>query len=387
MSSKTTNPKSIRELEPLEKGGEVARVGFDFQDHIASRFLIEMLDDGEILEVWCEVFDDVTILRTNGTQITVEYVQVKSTQHNQLWTISKLCEAEKKADGSPGKSVFEKSLDYDLVCKEKPCFRLVTSRDISKILTPLKLPLFHNYRQASHKDFKKLLKKFETDRPHEKKLKSPMGRGYKFWFEHLLWDVTSQEREELKNKARLRAFCESKKQFFTQKILDNFYDDIVRKAKKAGDVKWKDYPDRKKIKREAFEDFIKERLEHYSNTQFIQGNLHRKMKEAKLPDSVISGAMELRVKYKKFTSVDRYSGSKLDELNSTMLMTLMQLYIEYDSPNNSETPAEFHNRCLKRLTEVLEKANISIEYSHLAAGCMYEIADRCRHHFVKGCGS
>ncbi|WP_366055795.1 dsDNA nuclease domain-containing protein [Gimesia sp.] len=75
---------SIRNLSPLERGGVEARKGFEFQDHIAAGFLIDLLVHSELLEVWCETHDDITLIWQETSDLVVEFVQVKALALNQL---------------------------------------------------------------------------------------------------------------------------------------------------------------------------------------------------------------------------------------------------------------------------------------------------------------
>ena len=45
-----------------------------------------MLTDADLLEVWCEGLDDVTLVWRDGTEELFEFVQVKKLELNQLWT-------------------------------------------------------------------------------------------------------------------------------------------------------------------------------------------------------------------------------------------------------------------------------------------------------------
>ena len=40
---------SYRDLEPIERGGEISRIGLDFQDHVASGYCIDMLRDPSLI--------------------------------------------------------------------------------------------------------------------------------------------------------------------------------------------------------------------------------------------------------------------------------------------------------------------------------------------------
>jgi len=85
-------------IAPLETGGVVARDGFDFQDHVVARFCLELLTNFDLLEVWCESQDDITLIwGIDGNQIN-EFVQVKGNKLAQFWSTSLLCRREKKKD-------------------------------------------------------------------------------------------------------------------------------------------------------------------------------------------------------------------------------------------------------------------------------------------------
>lgn len=47
-----------------KKAARRPRHGFLYQDHVAVSFCVEMLTDGQIDAVWCEVHDDITLLFT-----------------------------------------------------------------------------------------------------------------------------------------------------------------------------------------------------------------------------------------------------------------------------------------------------------------------------------
>ena len=69
---------SIHSLPPLERGGVEARIGFAFQDHVAASYLIDLLEEPTLLEVWCETHDDITLIWQGKASQEVEFVQVKS---------------------------------------------------------------------------------------------------------------------------------------------------------------------------------------------------------------------------------------------------------------------------------------------------------------------
>lgn len=150
--------QSIHSLTPLERGGVEARIGFAVQDHVAARYLIELLEDSSLLEVWCETHDDITLIRQAETSQEVEFVQVKSNSLNQLWSISLLATQDKKDKRAvPASSIFERSLANDRCCE--PCrFRLVTCLPPNSGLEALCLPFDAPDRQSKSEALKAVAK-------------------------------------------------------------------------------------------------------------------------------------------------------------------------------------------------------------------------------------
>jgi len=130
---------SIHDLGPLEQGGPVARTGFVYQDHVAARFCIDMLRNARLVAAWCETLDDITLLwmGENG-QVTVEFVQVKSNDLGQMWSVALIC------DGGKG-SLVARSLAQHR-CHEPCCFRVVTRVGVQPDLRVLLLSRDHTDR-------------------------------------------------------------------------------------------------------------------------------------------------------------------------------------------------------------------------------------------------
>ncbi len=68
-------PQSIHSLPPLERGGVIARHGFDVQDHVAAGFFLSMLETPELLQVWCETHDDITLIWQGSSAEEIEFVK------------------------------------------------------------------------------------------------------------------------------------------------------------------------------------------------------------------------------------------------------------------------------------------------------------------------
>ena len=132
-------PNSYHDLPPLERGGVEARKGFEFQDHIAAGMLIEMLADDELLEVWCETHDDITLVWDGASAQEFEFVQVKALTLGQLWSVAKLTERKRKNKCSvKGTSILERLLANDRGA-EPSQFRIVTTLPPNEGLSFLQL--------------------------------------------------------------------------------------------------------------------------------------------------------------------------------------------------------------------------------------------------------
>ena len=86
--SETAPWPSIDHAKPLEEGGPIARVGFNYQDEVAVSLLIDMLGDPEIIKIHLETHDDAIVVRRNDAGREAEFVQVKAAELNKLWSVA-----------------------------------------------------------------------------------------------------------------------------------------------------------------------------------------------------------------------------------------------------------------------------------------------------------
>jgi hypothetical protein len=118
----------IRSLPPMNNGGSIACSGFCFQDHVAVGFWLDLISTPDLLEIRCETQDDITLIWQAIDGEEVEFIQVKGSEFNHLWTLAELCKRE-KAPSNPdgfGTSIVERSLAHDR-CAENCRFRMITS--------------------------------------------------------------------------------------------------------------------------------------------------------------------------------------------------------------------------------------------------------------------
>ncbi len=368
---------SIHELPPLETGGEQARKGFFLQDHVAAGFCIDMLEDDTLAQVWCESQDDVTLIwQRGGKQEEVEFVQVKSDEPDQLWTVARLC------SGKSGSSVLEKSLQYDR-CKEQRSFRLVTSWPVSRELRPLEMPFGSPGRVESGEELAQIgasCAKKLTD------CLSPNGNDCRYWVERCLWQVVGRaELVEVRNKQRLRELLEKRDMILLKDQLNKVYRQILHKVQLAalapGDVD----PSKKKIRSGEFETWLFARIAEATAPPDTGGvAVRRKMQAAGIAEDLILTADEQRLAYRAATLSPAYhdlTGRGLVERETTAL--LHRLRARLDSGAIADGGPQFHDRCLQGLVGLRDSLPLEPKPSaYVVDGFMYYTTDRCRHRFL-----
>ncbi len=224
------SPASIHDLPPLETGGVIARHGFHVQDHVAAGLCIDMLTDQTLLQVWCETQDDITLIwRTSPDW--VEFVQVKSNELDQLWSVAELCKKEKATQGDGhGTSIVERSLAYDR-CREKCRFRIVTARPMNSDLDPFKLRIDCAERKEA---IDRLTAVTQEIASRTGAFKSPNGHDVQFWADHLTWQVIhSVEAIENENLLKLHAAVEGHGEFLAKDQLLELYSKLLNLVKDA----------------------------------------------------------------------------------------------------------------------------------------------------------
>lgn len=179
---------SIDDSKPDEEGGPVARNGFNYQDEIAVGFSIHMLQSPSVLKVHCETHDDIVVIRqgSDTTLRAAEYIQVKASEQDKLWSVADLCQRKKTKIGT---SIFESSLGRDKHA-EVSSFRLVTLRPVVGALKPLTYELGAADRAHNSTGMKALHDELEARFPG---LKSPKGNRARFWLDNCRWDERHSE--------------------------------------------------------------------------------------------------------------------------------------------------------------------------------------------------
>lgn len=370
---------SVDDANPQEEGGSTARKGFNYQDEIAVSFLLDMMEDHSIIKIHCETHDDILLVRAtdDAEKHCAEYVQVKATEPNQLWTVATLCE------GKAGTSILERSLAHD-AHREQARFRILTLRQVSTELKILTNPIGSVGREPGCEGLKALKERIDKKHPG---LASPKGNDCTFWLDCCYWDERHNEKS-IRDQNRLRAFQISSAQSnaLLPDAINSLLDDMRAWVKEAGAAKWKPDRDKKIITRDQLIAWWDNRvLELTSAGGASGGKLIRKMKTANLPQDIIGLAVELRRRYASRLRIPRYAEDhNTEELLNRVQAEVISLRSRYTSGQIEVDPPTFHSMCLDQMDAInRERAAGEPDQSSFLKGCLYEIADRCLLRFDK----
>lgn len=376
-------PISIHDLPPLERGGVVARHGFDVQDHVAAGFWLSLLDAAELLEVWCETHDDITLIWLGTSGQEVEFVQVKSNELDQLWSIAKLCEREKKDKAQKhGTSIYERSLANDR-CTEPCRFRLVTCRPVQSELAVLTFPHSAPDRATKLAEINALAKQIDT---RANGFLSSKGNGSSYWLSQLFWDVRhSLDSVKNANLDKLRRLVEQRGGYLFSDQLNDLYETVLTKVRTAATADWGFDPTKKKFTKSTVTDWLDKELARRLHSVPATGGtaLKSKMKQAGVAASEIDSCLETRRHYLAERLRPQYlSLSERDHVEGEVVATLHALRAKLDAGEIRDSGIEFHAKCINALQELQLRLSTSrtVPLAFLI-GCMYSVSDRCSHRF------
>ena len=370
---------SIYNLPPLERGGVEARIGFVFQDHVAATFLIELLENPDLLEVWCETHDDITLIWRLPSH-EVEFVQVKGHALDQLWSVAKLVQRDRKEKQAVcGSSIYERSLANDR-CSESCRFRLVTCLPPNSDLDSLCLPFDAPDRLAKEPMLLTLADDLDS---RSEGYRSPNGNGASFWLSRVLWQVRqSIDTAEKENKYNLFKLLSRQGSYFVSDELDELYAALLAKACDAATRDWGTDPSRKKICKGCLSMWLSSYLTARRHPPIVGGaRVQEKLRIAGIGEEDVVASMESRQRY----LAERYSPKYLDSqslshLEAEVSAVLHVLRARLDSGDMPDDGVAFHAACLKAVESLRDRSNGNPPLSILQ-GCMYNIADRCIHRF------
>jgi len=377
--------KSIHDLPPLETGGVEARRGFSIQDHVGVQFCLELLSELRLKEVWFETQDDLTLIWDNNGHDEVEFIQVKGSEFNQLWSVAKLCE-RKGRDGEAivGTSILERSLAYDR-CSEPCCFRVVTARPVQDELSPLTHKLGSQGRISSQREIDKLIAVVGV---RVGDFKSENGNGHDYWLRHAAWDeIHSQESVKSANLIKLAELVEAQGEYLFTDQREELYQRLLTRVNNAALARWHDDAEKKKLRKIDFRAWFTQQLANLIRPAVLGGGrlVQEKMARAQIPQDTIETAKEQRRRYREESLKPQYLLTRdLRLIDDEVTAALQDLRSQLDAGTITDLGVQFHARCLQRLTELCDQLPISpkppLVFLH---GCMYNIVDRCLHRFVR----
>jgi hypothetical protein len=372
--------QSVRNLKPLNKGGAIARSGFSFQDHIAVGFCLEMASSPDLVEVWCETHDDITLIWCKDGVDKVEFVQVKDLDLDQLWTVAKLCEREGAKEGT---SILERSLGEDR-CLEPCCFRIVTSLGVKNELEILTMPFLSPERSGNLARHQNLTIQIENKLGH---VTSPKGTSLSQWVEKTIWqnEHSSEAVQNKNNNLLSKLISKIGYDIPIEMVEEKIYPNLLQLVRSAAEIDPDLDLEHKRILRDPFINQIKSIIDDLIRAQkAIAGEkIVEKMEKAGIPD-YIDTALEQRRLYRKEKLDPQYLElSDFDLIDGEILSTLQSLRLKMDF-GEIEAGREFYKICLDNLdllrTTIKTKAIAPTYYFH---GCMHDITDRCWHRYHK----
>jgi Cap4 dsDNA endonuclease len=369
---------SYRDLSPAELGGEFARQGFDFQDHVAVHYYLEMLHNSKIVEVWCENLDDITIIYSEDGNEIFEFVQVKSNDTGNLWSTAMFCERKKNAKGIMiGTSIAEKLLANDRA-EGVARFRMATLGNVNGNLHPLTLAdkAAKNINIESRKDFEKRIGGF----------KSKNENNYEFLVDNLSWTVFhGTEQVKLKNMYRLREYLEKNGFIFFSDQIEEIYAKLVGLAYNAAKSSYSNNPLDKRMSKDHFIESILSISQKTQNPQKIDGvtPVGQKLIDAGLKD-YLSDADEQRIYYLRKRRDDRFLQTVDNiQLEAEAVSVLNDCKLKLDL-GEFDSPIEFLVYCKRQLQKLDVRIPETITgINPYLEGYMFHRANRCVFRFKR----
>ena len=369
---------SIHTLAPLEYGGSHARNGFLFQDHVAARYCLEMVLSDDVHAVWCETLDDIVVLRHAGEKETVEFVQVKGSSSDQLWSISQVCQ---RNGAKPGTSILEKSLANDR-CSEECNFSIVTSRDLRSELRPLTFGFGEPSRSEAIPSLGGELLSKLTD------YESPRGHNAVWWAERTKWCVWHNSDAVSDHNHRLLSRILALKDLvlFPDQIA-TVYNMILSRISKASAADKRACRDAGKLKRKELKRWINDlvRDAYDSGRAGGSGLLVTKLDAAGLDEVAIATANELRRSYRAKTLEPSYLDlENMETWEQRVRGLLNRLRACLDSGAIEDDGVNFHTRVLQELAALHSASDgATMPPEATLQGCMYHMTALCQHRFVR----
>ena len=382
---------SFRDLDPVEQGGRTARAGFDFQDHVAAGKCLDMLLGGGPTEVWCEAEDDIVLVwHIQGVE-WFEFVQVKSTDLGQAWTVAKLCEPGPSRNGTgSGKCILEKSLAHDRG-QEQCRFRVVTCWQPDATLAALKLEMDNPARSASPADITAVTTAISTSFAKKSPAvppASPNGNGITFWAERTVWEYRATTPDvQNENLLKLERVLDAAGQYLAPDQRRELYDRLFRRVQDASLACGRTQKPAKRLLVTELRAWLL--AQAHAILHPVQAGtsvaLEAKLTAAGVDATSVEVAKEHRRRYLRDARQAKYlSVDDRDFVEGEILARLHRLKTRLDAGELADDGLQFHSRCQQEILALRETLACDPKPPEgTLYGCMYDVMNRCLHRLVR----
>jgi hypothetical protein len=352
----------------VSSGGVFARRGFAYQDHVAASFLLEMLKPAsQIIEVRCEAEDDITLLLSDPPS-TVEYVQVKAGQDDQLWTVAQIAPVDDEA------GLVLSSLSRDRY-QEHCLFRIVTLLGVKRELRVLTQSVDQRSPERCRVLATKLVDRLGS-------ATSPAGATLGYWVTHGQWDVRESERALVRANMDLVEQVAGDENLLTRAQRQGVYESLLKEVFLAAKSQ---VASEKRLGPEGVRNvFFGQLLQAvYGGASGSTEKLISALEEAAVPHAIIVSAIELRRAFTAAATDPLYSGGPdiqavayaVQAILNTCMSALASGDIDLDGPR-------FHRYCLAEIARVSDELGGQPAPMAIVQGAMYEAVSRGAHRFV-----
>jgi len=324
---------------------------------VAVGFCLEMLESTTLREVWCETLDDITLVFDDAEGRCVEFVQAKASEMDQLWSISKLCEKEKRGANSRGLSIIEKSLMQDR-CTERCRFRLVTARPVMDVL---KILTFHRDTPA-WKNGVDRIKDIDKDiEPRVGTFRSANGNDFRFWVQNAFWDVRHAEQAvHDSNLLKLGKLLSAQGLLLAPDQLEELYSKLLKKVWDASRIDPNVSPAEKRFLRDSLDTAIISMGKQIIFPLGTAKKLREKMQYAQLPEDVCETAVDLTRHYRREHLKPKYLSCDSQRLIEAEVNAILQtLKCRLDNGIIADDGIGFHSLCLEELESLRHRLPVT----------------------------
>jgi hypothetical protein len=358
---------SIYSFNSSIDGGRIARKGFIYQDHVGTRYLLNLILATDDCDIIFENEDDIVKIEKTTTPVIVEMIQVKSNNLDSRWSVSQILNLE----------VLQKSLKRGR-CSEEVKYRVITSYDVDSDLEILKLD-FNNAERKADK-LNSLIAAIEakkSDIPANTK-----GQKVKDWVNNCIWSKYPDSIDSLRSENLLLLEDVLEKCFSIILLPDQkqeLYQKLLAFVQDSSSITYITHS------KKSLQDWFDEQLKEISKPKGGTEKLIEKMNQAQLDSTLIETAKELKWAY-SIDSLNNFyvSQSAINKFKLAAYSLFADLKVKLDAGEleilGITEGFSFHKHCLEKIDALAKAQNID---EGIAKGCMYDITNRCQHRFLK----